>query len=106
MRKIQSIINSLFLTFILTPLTLIVFPMVYGVADGSGGASYLYLFGGPLKWLTVSNDSDNKQGFTDAVFNGNTGITIQWAQLLCSFLIIFVVVHVIVLIIKKIISKK
>lgn len=101
MRKIQSIVNTLFLTCLLTPLTLIVFPMVYGVADGSKGPSYLYLFGGPLKWLTVSNGEDNKQGFVDAVFNGNTGITIQWTQLLCSFLIIFVILCVIVLIIKK-----
>lgn len=101
MNKIQHIINVLFLSCVLTPLTLFIFPVVYAVADGAKGASYFYEFGGPLQWLMVSDDAGDKNGVIDAVFNGNTGITIYWISLLCSFLMVFVVAYLVMLIIRK-----
>ncbi|AQY50467.1 hypothetical protein PWEIH_00425 [Listeria weihenstephanensis FSL R9-0317] len=105
MEKIQKFVNVLFLTFILMPVTLFIFPVTYAIADGSKGASYLYEFGGPLGWITVSNDVENKSGFIDAAFKGNTGITIHWSAMLYSFFMILVAVYFIIFIIKKVNSK-
>ncbi|EUJ29582.1 hypothetical protein [Listeria cornellensis] len=104
MEKIQKFINVLFLTCVLMPVTLFIFPSALAIADGAKGASYLYEFGGPVHWLTVSSDNGNKSGFIDAAFKGNTGVSIHWLATLYSFFMILVVVYLATLIIKKISS--
>ncbi|MBC6315170.1 hypothetical protein [Listeria grandensis] len=102
MEKIQRFINVLFLTCVLMPVTLFIFPSALAIADGAKGASYLYEFGGPTHWLTVSSDVGNKSGFIEATFKGNTGITIHWLSMLHSFFMILVAVYLVIFIIKRV----
>lgn len=101
MGEIQKFINILFTTCILMLIMLLILPSELAIADGSKGASYLYEFGGPMRWLTVSNDIDNKSNFIDAVFKGNTGITIHLLAMLYSFFMIFIGGYLVSFVIKK-----
>lgn len=101
MKRIQKFVNILFITCILMPVTLFIFPLELSITDGAKGASYLYGFGGPISWLTIDSNIGNKSGFIDAAFKGNTGISIHWLALLYSFFMIFVVAYLSNFIIKK-----
>lgn len=101
MEKMQKFINIFFLSCLLMPITLFIFPPTFAIADGAKGASYLYEFGGLVDWLTVSSNVGNKSGFIEVFFYGNTGVTIHWFSVFYNFFMIFVFVYMVVFIGKR-----
>ncbi|MBC2262512.1 hypothetical protein HCB45_13075 [Listeria sp. FSL L7-0091] len=101
MGEIQKSINILFITCTLMLIMLLILPPEVAIADGSKGASYLYEFGGPVRWLTVSNNIDNKSNFIDAAFKGNTGITVHLLAMLYSFFMLFIGIYLVSFVIKN-----
>ncbi|MCD2247764.1 hypothetical protein LAX74_000725 [Listeria marthii] len=95
MKKIQWIVNRAFVASILLITALFVFPPTFGIADGSKVSFYEYLYGAPLKWLTVMTITDEKNDFTEMFFRENEGISIQWFNLIGSFVLIFIIVSLI-----------
>ncbi|MBC2186173.1 hypothetical protein HCB28_08300 [Listeria sp. FSL L7-0253] len=95
MKKIQWIVNRAFVSSILLIIALFVVPPTFGIADGNKVNFYEYLYGAPLKWLTVMTTTDEKNNFTETFFTGNEGINIQWFNLIGSFVLIFIIVSLI-----------
>ncbi|MBC2073820.1 hypothetical protein HCJ64_08155 [Listeria marthii] len=95
MKKIQWIVNRAFVSSILLITALFVVPPTFGIADGSKVSFYEYVYGSPLKWLTVMTITDEKNNFTETFFAGNEGISIQWFNLIGSFVLIFIIVSLI-----------
>lgn len=95
MKKIQWIVNRAFVSSLLLITALFVVPPIFGIADGSVVSFYEYVYGAPLKWLTVMTITEEKNKFTETFFTGNEGISIQWFNLIGSFVLIFIIVSLI-----------
>lgn len=106
MKKIQWIINRMFVSGVLLTVMLFIVPPTFGVSDGDKVSFYEYFYGAPLKWLNVTSITDERSSFTGTFFMGNEGISINWFNLLGSFLIIFVIVSIVIFLVKKYYSKE
>ncbi|EBF5204988.1 hypothetical protein FH000_15955, partial [Listeria monocytogenes] len=98
--------NRVFVSFILLISTLFIIPPAFGIADGNRVSFYEYLYGWPLRWLNVTSVTDKESSFVETFFTGNDGISIQWINLLGSFLLIFVVVSIVFFFAKKLYKKE
>ncbi|CUL24440.1 TPA: hypothetical protein RD867_001430 [Listeria monocytogenes] len=106
MKKLKWLTNRLFATSILLITTLFIIPLTFAIADGSKGSFYEYIYGAPLRWLTVISTTDKKGAFAEMFFSGNEGITIQWPNLIINFLLIFLAITIIFSLAKKLYDKK
>lgn len=103
MSKRESLFLALISCLVLLA-TLFVLPVNYGIADGSVETAYLYLFGAPFDFVTISASSDSVKGFYDAIVNGND-VSLNVINLLIDYILVFLSVSVIFLLIKKISRK-
>ncbi|HAA6185671.1 TPA_asm: hypothetical protein GGB19_11350 [Listeria monocytogenes] len=106
MKKLKWLTNRLFATSILLITTLFIISLTFAIADGSKGSFYEYIYGAPLRWLTVISTTDKKGGFAEMFFSGSEGITIQWPNLIINFLLIFLAITIIFSLAKKLYDKK
>ncbi|EBF5117208.1 hypothetical protein FHZ94_15490 [Listeria monocytogenes] len=106
MKKVQLTVNRVFVSFILLISTLFIISPVPGISDGNRVSFYEYLYGWPLRWLNVTSVTDKGRSFIKNFFTGNEGISIQWINLLGSFLFIFVVVSIIFFFAEKLYKKE
>ncbi|EPP0902196.1 hypothetical protein [Enterococcus termitis] len=106
MKKVQVIVNRVFVSSILLIATLFIIPPTFGIADGDKVSFYEYLYGWPLKWLNVTSVTDKGNSFVETFFTGNEGISIKWVNLFGSFSLILVVVSIVFFFAKKLYKKK
>lgn len=76
-------------------MTLFVFPPSYGIADGIDHTEYLYLFGFPFDWLTISRSVDSSDNFINLLMDGNRGMELNWMDFVIDLAIIFMLFFIV-----------
>ncbi|EAD5401437.1 hypothetical protein AF927_10440 [Listeria monocytogenes] len=106
MKKLKQLTNRLFTSTILLITMLFIIPPTFAIADGSKVSFYEYIYGAPLRWLTVISPPEKKGTFLEMFFSENEGINIQWLNLIINFLLVFLVITIIFSLAKKFYNKK
>ncbi|EAD3477281.1 hypothetical protein EGI02_12405 [Listeria monocytogenes] len=106
MKKLKQLTNRLFTSTIFLITMLFIIPPTFAIADGSKVSFYEYIYGAPLRWLTVISPSEKKGTFLEMFFSENEGINIQWLNLIINFLLVFLVITIIFSLAKKFYNKK
>ncbi|EAC9052723.1 hypothetical protein KW11_10655 [Listeria monocytogenes] len=106
MKKLKQLTNRLFTSTILLITMLFIIPPTFAIADGSKVSFYEYIYGAPLRWLTVISTTEKKGAFLEMFFSENEGINIQWLNLIINFLLVFLVITIIFSLAKKFYNKR
>ncbi|ENI9089476.1 hypothetical protein ACY3D5_001522 [Listeria monocytogenes] len=106
MKKLKQLTNQLFTSTIFLITMLFIIPPTFAIADGSKASFYEYIYGAPLRWLTVISTTEKKGAFLEMFFSENEGINIQWLNLIISFLLVFLVITIIFSLAKKLYNKR